>query len=116
MAALNVMQIAPFLIMDTCYSDMLDPGFLTVTILRQEMAVSLLLVSRPLLQVVEDPENAYIPATIVDPLRAMAPDPRIANSEHLPPICLVTCFYPPYISHYTLYPLGLSCDLLMLAF
>jgi len=41
-AALNVMQIAPFLIMDTCYSDMLDPGFLTVTILRQEMAVSLL--------------------------------------------------------------------------
>ena len=42
MAALNVMQIAPFHIMDTGYSDMLDPGFLTVTILRQEMAVSLL--------------------------------------------------------------------------
>ena len=48
------------------------------------------LVSRPLLQVVEDPENDYFPATIADPLRAMAPDLRTANSEHLPPTCLVT--------------------------
>ena len=41
-AALNAIQIAPFQMMDRWCSDMLDPGFTTVAILRQEMAVSLL--------------------------------------------------------------------------
>ena len=40
-AALNAIQIAPFQMMDRWCSDMLDPGFTTVAILRQEMAVSL---------------------------------------------------------------------------
>ena len=44
-AALNVMQIAPFQMMDRWCSDMLDQGFPTVAILRQEMAVSLLTAS-----------------------------------------------------------------------
>ena len=41
-AALNAIQTAPFLMMDKCCRDMLDPGSTTVAILRQEMAVSLL--------------------------------------------------------------------------
>ena len=44
-AALNATQIAPFQVMDRWCSDMLDPGFTTVAILRQEMAVSLLTAS-----------------------------------------------------------------------